>query len=88
MIELASAHAVDHDFREALAQTALRIDEIIQRERIVNWTANLDVQNRMQIDIEDALHDFKSETGMDLSFDEIDSILEKCLDIARRRYGQ
>ena len=71
-----------------LAQTALRIDEIIQRERIVNWTANLDVQNRMQIDIEDALHDFKSETGMDLSFDEIDSILEKCMDIARRRYGQ
>ena len=88
ILELASTHSTDEDFHEALAQTALRIDEIIQREKIVNWTANLDVQNRMQIDIEDALHDFKSETGMDLSFDEIDSILEKCLDIARRRYGQ
>src|SRR5439155_16769681 len=31
--EVASAHSVDHDFREALAQTALRVDEIIQRER-------------------------------------------------------
>ena len=88
ILEIASAHTDDQDYREALAQTALRIDEIIQTERIVNWTSNLDVQNRMQIEIEDALHDFKSETGMDLSFDEIDSILEKCLDIARRRYGQ
>jgi type I restriction enzyme R subunit len=88
MLEAVSAHSGDNECREALAQTALRIDEIIQRERIVNWTANLDVQNRMQIEIEDALHDFKSETGVDLSFDEIDSILEKCLDIARRRYGQ
>ena len=46
------------------------------------------MQNRMQIEIEDALHDLKSETGMSVSFEEIDSILEKCLDIARRRYGQ
>jgi len=88
MLEIASAHSVDDHFREVLAQTALRIDEIIQREKIVNWTANLDVQNRMQTEIEDALHDFKSETGMNVSFDEIDSILEKCLDVARRRYGQ
>jgi type I restriction enzyme R subunit len=88
MLEVTSKHTGDEDFRESLAQTAKRVDEIIQREKIVNWTANLDVQNRMQIDIEDALHDFKSETGMDLSFDEIDTILEKCLEIARRRYGQ
>jgi type I restriction enzyme R subunit len=86
--EMVSGHSVDDDYRETLAQTALRIDGIIQREKIVNWTANLDVQNRMQIEIEDALHDFKSESGVDLSYDEIDSILEKCLDIARRRYGQ
>jgi type I restriction enzyme, R subunit len=87
MLEIVSRHSVNEDCREALAQTSMRIDEIVQREKIVNWTANLDVQNRMQIEIEDALHDFKSETGMDLSFDEIDSILEKCMDISRRRYG-
>jgi len=52
----------------------------------VNWTTNTDVQNRMRNHIEDALFDAKSSTGFDLSFDEIDLILEKCLDIARRRY--
>ena len=36
--------------------------------------------------IEDYLHELEG-TGLDLSFDEIDLILEKCLDIARRRYS-
>ncbi|HVC98530.1 MAG TPA: hypothetical protein VND64_32985 [Pirellulales bacterium] len=40
----------------------------------------------MRNDIEDALHDLKSQTGLALTFDEIDQILERCLDIARRRY--
>jgi hypothetical protein len=39
----------------------------------------------MQNDIDDYLHELE-DSGLDLSFDEIDSILEKCLDIARRRY--
>lgn len=86
--EALASRAVDDEKRDALAQTALRIDEIIKRAKIVNWTANLDVQNRMQIDMEDALHDFVGETGISLSFDEIDGILERCMDVARRRYGQ
>ena len=86
--EAVASHSADAEVRDALAQTAVRIDDIIEREKIVNWKANLDVQNRMQNEIEDELHDFKSETRMQLSFDEIDSILEKCMDIARRRYGQ
>jgi type I restriction enzyme R subunit len=68
------------------ASAALRIDELIQRERIVNWTTNVDVQNRMKNEIEDYLHDLKSDGGLDLTFDEIDQIMDKCLDIARRRY--
>ena len=63
-----------------------RIDEIIQAEKIVSWTSNADVQNRMKNQIEDYLHDLKQETGLSLTFEDIDLILEKCLDIARRRY--
>ena len=69
-----------------VADAAMAIDDTILRERIVNWTTNADVQNQMRNDIEDALFDLKSRAGLDLSFDEIDVILEKCLDIARRRY--
>lgn len=72
--------------KEVVAETVVRIDDAILRERIVNWTTNTDVQNRMRTAIEDTLFDLKSRTGLDLSFDEIDAILERCLDIARRRY--
>jgi len=68
------------------AAASLRIDDIVKTYRIVNWTNNLDVQNQMQTAIEDYLHELEG-TGLDLSFDEIDMILEKCLDIARRRYA-
>lgn len=72
--------------RELSADAALKIDEIIQADRIVSWTSNADVQNRMKNQIEDYLHDLKQETGLSLTFEDIDLILEKCLDIARRRY--
>ncbi|MDG4596375.1 MAG: type I restriction endonuclease subunit R [Candidatus Contendobacter sp.] len=84
--EALAAHRTDGGFMEKIAEAAMAIDDTILRERIVNWTTNADVQNRMRNDIEDALFDLKSRAGLDLSFDEIDAILEKCLDIARRRY--
>ncbi len=84
--EALASHGGDGDLKEVIADVAVRIDDAVLRERIVNWTTNTDVQNRMRNDIEDALFDAKSTTGLDLSFDEIDLILEKCLDIARRRY--
>ncbi|MEX1026750.1 MAG: HsdR family type I site-specific deoxyribonuclease [Candidatus Paceibacterota bacterium] len=68
------------------AAAALRIDEIIRQHKIVNWTKNMDVQNQMQNAVEDYLHELEP-VGLDLSFDEIDMILEKCLDVARRRYA-
>lgn len=75
------------DPQDAAADAGLKIDEIIQRIRIVNWTDNRDVQNQMKNEIEDYLHDLKDARGFDLSFEDIDRILELCLDIARVRYA-
>jgi type I restriction enzyme R subunit len=87
LLEPLGRHAADAgEGRELSADAALRIDEIIQAEKIVSWTSNADVQNRMKNQIEDYLHDMKQETGLSLTFEDIDLILEKCLDIARRRY--
>jgi type I restriction enzyme R subunit len=87
ILEPLGRHAAEPgESRELSADAALKIDEIIQAERIVSWTSNLDVQNRMKNQIEDYLHDLKQETGLSLTFEDIDLILEKCLDIARRRY--
>jgi type I restriction enzyme R subunit len=87
--ELLGKHAEDVNCgRELSADAAIQIDQIIQEEKIVSWTTNSDVQNRMKNRIEDYLHDFKDETGLPLTFEEIDDILEKCLDIAKRRYPE
>lgn len=76
----------DVDIKAIGAKAALKIDEIILNRKIVNWTNNSDVQNQMTNDIEDFLHELDKD-GLDLSFEEIDAILEKCMDIARRRYS-
>jgi type I restriction enzyme, R subunit len=67
---------------------AVRIDEIIQGRRIVNWVNNPDVQNQMRTDIEDAIFELKEANAIELTFDEIDEIMEQCLDIARVRRAQ
>lgn len=88
ILQIFQPHALDAARLKTLsAETAVEIDEIIRRHKIVNWTTNADVQNRMRTAIEDYLHDMKDEEGIDLGFDEIDAILERTLDIARVRYA-
>jgi len=72
-------------FDEVIAEAALAVDEIIERHRIVHWIHNVDIQNQMRNEIEDFLFDFKERTGYEITFDDIDAIMEQCLDIARVR---
>lgn len=55
--EVIAAGNGDDELRGIAAEAAMAIDEIIRREKIVSWTTNLDVQNRMKNAIEDALHE-------------------------------
>jgi type I restriction enzyme R subunit len=66
---------------------AIRIDEIILKHLIVNWTSNRDAQNRMKTEIEDALFDLKKAGTLDITIDDIDHIMEQCIEIARVRYA-
>ncbi len=75
----------DDEFDAAIADTALAIDEVIERNRIVNWTSDIDTQNRMRNEIEDLLFNFKDKEGIEITFEDIDAIMEQCLDIARVR---
>ena len=79
----------DDGFESCPASTAasLAIDEIVRQNRIVNWTSNSDIQNRMIGAIEDYLFELKEEHGVDLTLEDIDRILEMVLDIARTRYA-
>ncbi len=75
------------DARSIGADASLAIDDIVQQRRIVHWTRNADVRNRMKGEIEDYLFEFMEEEELELSFSEIDRILDSVLDIASVRYA-
>lgn len=67
------------------AKIAIDVDAIIQRNIVVDWHLKTDIQNKMLNEIEDYLAD---ETKLGLSYEEIDLIMEKIINIAKRRYAQ
>lgn len=67
------------------AKIAIDADAIIQRNIVVDWHLKTDIQNKMLNEIEDYLAD---ETKLGLSYEEIDLIMEKVINIAKRRYAQ
>ncbi|MBI5416693.1 type I restriction endonuclease subunit R [Candidatus Poribacteria bacterium] len=67
------------------AKITIELDEIIERNIIVDWHLKPDVQNKILNDIEDYLAD---ETNLGLSYEEIDLIMEKVINIAKRRYAK
>lgn len=73
--------------KEVAARAAMQIDDIIRRNRVVDWVANLDAQNAMRNEIDDYLYELKEESGMGLSLDDMDLIVENSIEIARARYA-
>ena len=73
------------EIEDILAELALDLDALIEQNRIVDWVSNSDVQNKMKIEMEDCLYDYKQKHGFEITYDHIDEILEKCLEIAKHR---
>lgn len=70
---------------EMAAYTAVVIDDIIRAKRKVDWTTDTDVQNQMKIAIEDELFRIKNAHELKLEFESIDRILDRCIEVAKRR---
>jgi type I restriction enzyme R subunit len=68
---------------EQIAEIGIDIDQIIQDLKIVDWHNNPDVKKDMENQVEEYLLEVSASTGIDLTFDEIDLILEQALQIAR-----
>jgi type I restriction enzyme, R subunit len=69
-------------------KAALKLDGIIRENIVVDWGSNQDVQNQMKNQIEDYLYAVKEMYGIDLRPDDMDIILDKCIEIAKTRYSQ
>lgn len=70
---------------ELSAAMAIRIEELIDRCKIRDWTTNLDVQKGMKNDIEDYLYSVKGRYELPLTWNTIDHILDQLIHTAKQR---
>jgi type I restriction enzyme R subunit len=73
------------EVKEIASQASLNTEKIIQSLCIVNWENNVDIQNRMRNAIEDYLFTMQKLHNIRITFDDMDKIMEGCLEIARLR---
>ncbi len=72
--------------RKISTEAALEIDRIMREHKVVDWISNPDVQNEIRNRIDDYLYELKERHEIDLDFDDMDSIVESSINIAKTRY--
>jgi type I restriction enzyme R subunit len=72
--------------RDPLAQAGIQISNIVKEQTIRDWKRNLDVQRKIENKIEDFLIEHRKDLGIEITFDEIDEILVRCLKVAKNNY--
>lgn len=71
---------------ELAKEMSLTIEQIIERHKIRDWVRNTDVQNEMKRDIEDYLFDeVQPKFGVNIDITMLDEILDRLIDLARKR---
>jgi len=78
----------EYEPRDFAADIGLEIDGIIQSSLVVDWINNTDIQNMMLNKIEEYLYEVKDKYGIALSYDDIDTIMEQSLNVAKTRYAR
>ncbi len=78
----------DSAMADVAADIAVKIDEVVARNAIVDWRSNMDVQNKIRNEIDDLLYAVKAGRQVALSPDDMDAIVERSLDIAKVRYAR
>lgn len=79
--------------REISIQIALHIDDLIKKavldngKPIIDWQLKSNITGKLLIDIGDYLIDeVRDKYNIDLTFNEMDEIAKKCIDVAKLRY--
>jgi type I restriction enzyme R subunit len=70
---------------KVLAEAACAMEDIIRDHAVVRWRENIDAQNRMRNDLDDFLYTLQKQKGVQLSFDQMDAIIEAVIRIAIHR---
>lgn len=84
--EIVSGTKQTKGIEDQLARAGLDISEIVENKIIRDWKKNLDIHKQIENEIEDYLIENRKTLGLDLTFDEIDEILAKCLKVAKHNF--
>ena len=71
---------------DKIAQAGIDISKIIKKLIIRDWKKNEDVKKQMENEIEDYLYEHRTDFGYEMSFNDIDLIMPKCLKVAINNY--
>ena len=81
-----SIEPIPSSFTDPIAKMGVEITDIIQRLTIRDWKRNDDVQKQMKNDLEDYLLEKRKELGIEISFTQIDAILEEVMKVAKHKF--
>ena len=62
---------------------SIKISQIIEEHRIVDWFKSRDIENRIKNKIEDYIYEEKDRRGFSLDFDSMDRIMDETLKTAK-----
>lgn len=75
-----------NQFQDELVEASIKIDEIINSKKRVNWQNNQDIIKQMQLKIGDYIYDeIGVKMGLRLSFTAIDEMAERMINVAKTR---
>lgn len=72
--------------KDVLANIGIDISKIIEKLIIRDWKKNIDVIKEMENEVEDYLIAHRKSLGVDITFDDLDAILDKCLKVAKNNF--
>jgi type I restriction enzyme R subunit len=72
--------------KNTLAKIGIDISKIIEKLTIRDWKKNIDVIKEMENEVEDYLMAHRKSLGVEITFDDLDIILDKCLKVAKNNF--
>lgn len=84
--EEVSEYCADHNKADILAALAIDIDNIIDKHSKVDWHDNIEVHNRIAQEVDDLIYLYEKKYTLNLSYSQIDKIIENVKTVALRRY--
>ena len=71
---------------DLIGEIATKITDIVIKHTKVDWNNNVDIHNAIKQDIEDMLYYYYDTDLIKLSYEKIDEIIEKVINVALKRF--